>query len=103
MVVVVRKGHGKLVTETTSDPRQNSRPVSVTQTPGAITIGAQHGSPQSQPDNVPGMGGEEPRDVGPQARSARSMTRSQSTKARLRMPPQAPAAGGGITKTLARP
>lgn len=58
LVVVIRKGHGKLVTETTSDPRQNNRPGSVTSTDGAIAIGAQHGTPPpSDPRNtLPGNG-----------------------------------------------
>lgn len=61
LVIVLRKGLGKLATETTSDPRQNSRPGSVTQTPGEISIGAQHGTPppgsNRQPGTIPSQAG----------------------------------------------
>lgn len=57
LVIVLSKGLGKLAAETTSDPRQNSRPGSVTQTPGEISIGAQHGQPppgnNRQPSTMP--------------------------------------------------
>jgi hypothetical protein len=43
LVIVLRKGSGKLAQETLPDPRQNSRPGSVTSTPGAIGVGVQHG------------------------------------------------------------
>jgi hypothetical protein len=58
LVVVIRKGHGKLVTETASDPRQNNRPGSVTNTDGGISVGAQHGTPPAtDPRNsMPGSG-----------------------------------------------
>jgi hypothetical protein len=65
LVIFLRKGHGKLVEETTSDPRQNGRPGSVTQTPGAITIGAQRGIPPPQQGSIPG-GQSEPGDARPQ-------------------------------------
>jgi hypothetical protein len=51
LIIVLRKGLGKLATETVGDPRQNGRPGSVTQTPDAISIGAQHGPP---PPGAPG-------------------------------------------------
>jgi len=44
LVIVLRRGHGKLVEETAGDPRQNSRPGSVTRTDDGISIGAQHGN-----------------------------------------------------------
>ena len=63
LVVIIRKGHGKPVTETTSDPRQNNRPGSVTNTDDGISVGAQHGTPPpTNPRNsMPGTGpGTEP-------------------------------------------
>jgi hypothetical protein len=44
LVIVLRKGHGKLVDETIPDPRQNSRPGSISSADNGINIGAQHGS-----------------------------------------------------------
>jgi hypothetical protein len=43
LVIVVRKGSGKLVEETASDPRQNSRPGTINRSDDGINIGAQHG------------------------------------------------------------
>lgn len=54
LIIVVRKGLGKLAAETTKDPRQDSRPGSVIQTPGAISIGAQHGQPTPNSSHQPG-------------------------------------------------
>ena len=45
LIIVLRKGHGKLANETIGDPRPNNRPGSVTTTDGGISIGAQHGPP----------------------------------------------------------
>ena len=45
LVIVLRRGHGRLADATISDPRQNSRPGSVTRTDDGISIGAQHGTP----------------------------------------------------------
>jgi hypothetical protein len=45
LVIVLRKGHGKVADATISDPRQNSRPGSVTRTDNGISIGVQHGTP----------------------------------------------------------
>lgn len=45
LILVLRKGHGKLADATISDPRQNSRPGSATTTDDGISIGAQHGTP----------------------------------------------------------
>lgn len=42
LTIVVRKGNGKPVHATVSDPRQNSRPGDVTTTDDAISLGAQH-------------------------------------------------------------
>jgi hypothetical protein len=48
LVIVVRKGNGKVADVTVRDPRQNERPGSVTSTDGAISIGVQRGQPPRQ-------------------------------------------------------
>lgn len=53
IVIVVRKGTGKLADATVNDPRQNRRPGSITSTDGAVSVGVQHGQPPPQPGNVP--------------------------------------------------
>ncbi|MDP9052655.1 MAG: hypothetical protein M3O31_18330 [Acidobacteriota bacterium] len=45
LIIVLRKGHGRIADATISDPRQNSRVGSVTRTDDGIAIGAQHGVP----------------------------------------------------------
>ncbi len=52
LIIVVRKGHGRLVDQTMPDPRQNSRAGSVNRTDNGISIGAQHG-PQSNASGAP--------------------------------------------------
>jgi hypothetical protein len=52
LVIVLRKGH-KLVDETASDPRQNSRVGSVSRTDDGISIGAQHGPQPSLGNGQP--------------------------------------------------
>jgi hypothetical protein len=47
LIIVVRKGHERLVNETINDPRQNSRPGSVNTTDNGISVGAQHGQPSN--------------------------------------------------------
>jgi hypothetical protein len=58
LIIVVRKGHGRMVDETIPDPRQNSRAGVINPTDNGISIGAQHGSqsnPSSaSPSNSPG-------------------------------------------------
>ena len=54
IVIVVRKGTGKLADATVNDPRQNRRPGSITSTDGAISVGVQHGHPPRQPGDVSG-------------------------------------------------
>jgi hypothetical protein len=51
LIIVVRKGHGRLVDETIPDPRQNSRAGVINPTDNGISIGAQHGS-QSNPSSA---------------------------------------------------
>ena len=50
LIIVVRKGHGRMLDETIPDPRQNSRAGVINPTDNGISIGAQHGS-QSNPSN----------------------------------------------------
>jgi hypothetical protein len=49
LIVVVRRGNGRVVDQTISDSRQNNRPGMIATSDDAVTIGAQHG-PQSPPD-----------------------------------------------------
>ena len=54
LVIVLRKGLGKLTEETIPDNRPYNRPGSVTPSQDGITIGAQHGSqPSLQGGNLP--------------------------------------------------
>ena len=52
IVIVLRKGSGKLADATVDDPRQNRRPGSITNTDGAVAVGVQHGTPPPQPGEV---------------------------------------------------
>jgi hypothetical protein len=45
MIIVIRRGHGRLVDATIADPRQNSRPGVINSTDNGIGVGAQRGSP----------------------------------------------------------
>jgi hypothetical protein len=54
LIIVVRKGTGRMANETIPDPRQNDRPGSVTQTDNGIAMGGQHGP---QPGMTGGPGG----------------------------------------------
>ena len=56
LIVVVRKGHGRLVEDTISDPRQNGRAGAINPTDNGGGIGAQHGA---QP-GLSGAGGPSP-------------------------------------------
>ncbi len=57
LIIVIRRGHGRIADATISDPRQNSRPGSVSRSDDGISIGAQHGTP---PPGTQGTSG--PRD-----------------------------------------
>lgn len=50
LIIVVHKGHGHLVDDTISDPRQNNRPGVINGTDNTATIGAQHGPQGGLPD-----------------------------------------------------
>jgi hypothetical protein len=58
LIIVVRKGHGRVTDATISDPRQNDRSGMITPTDDGIGVGAQHGQP-----NIGGP----PRGAGPQS------------------------------------
>jgi hypothetical protein len=60
LVIVIRKGHGRLVDSTISDPGQNNRPGAITPTDNGVGLGAQNGRP-------PSSGGGLPSGVGPQS------------------------------------
>jgi hypothetical protein len=49
LVIVLHRGHGRLVDQTISDPRQNNRPGMIATSDNAVTIGGQHG-PQNPPE-----------------------------------------------------
>lgn len=53
IVIVLRKGTGKLVDTTINDPRQNRRPGSITDADDNMQIGAQHGPPPRDPGSFP--------------------------------------------------
>src|SRR5579859_949272 len=48
LIIVVRRGHGRMVSRTVTDPRQNGHPGTVNPYDSGISIGAQHGK-QSNP------------------------------------------------------
>jgi hypothetical protein len=50
LIVVVRKGNGRMVNDTIHDPRQNNRPGSVIAADNGASINGQHGTSQNQPD-----------------------------------------------------
>lgn len=54
LVIVIRKGHSRLVDETIPDARQNNRAGVINPTDNGVQIGAQHG----QPTNVGGFPGD---------------------------------------------
>lgn len=49
LLIVVRRGHGRLAEPTVTDPRGNRRPGSVTPSDGGIAVGVQHGTPPFDP------------------------------------------------------
>lgn len=55
LVIVIRRGHGRLVDETISDSRQNNRPGVINSSDNGIGLGAQHG-PQPPLGTQDGMG-----------------------------------------------
>lgn len=55
LIVVLRKGQGRLVNETVPDPRQNNRAGVIDPTDNGVMIGAQHGR-QPNLSSAPGQG-----------------------------------------------
>jgi hypothetical protein len=51
LIIVVKKGHGHLVDETITDPRQNNRAGVINPTNNGVAIGAQHGQ-QGNPSDA---------------------------------------------------
>jgi hypothetical protein len=49
LIIVVRKGHARVVDQTVSDPRQNNRVGMIDPTANGVSVGAQHGR---QPDGT---------------------------------------------------
>jgi hypothetical protein len=49
LIVVVRKGNGRMVNDTIHDPQQNNRPGSVIPADNGASISGQHSTPQNQP------------------------------------------------------
>jgi hypothetical protein len=53
LIVVVRKGNGRMVNDTIHDPRQNNRPGSVLTADNGVSAAGQHGTPSNQPSPEP--------------------------------------------------
>ncbi len=99
IVIVVRKGTGKVADATVNDPRQNRRPGSITSTDGAVSIGVQHGPPPPQPGD--------PREPQMPARSCTLKPRLEPATTRLWFiggiqtnPPTVSLPGGTFTRML---
>ncbi len=56
LIIVVRKGHGKMVDATVSDPRQNNRIGGVSAADNSASIGVQHGPGAGTPGQADGGG-----------------------------------------------
>jgi len=61
LIIVIRKGHNKLVDQTIPDPRQNDRVGVINPTDNGISVGAQHGR---QP-GMPGTSTQDPQATSP--------------------------------------
>jgi hypothetical protein len=66
LVIVLRKGTGKLADATVNDPRQNRRHGSITSTDGAVGIGVQRGTPPPQPGDTQGQAQMPPPELHPE-------------------------------------
>ena len=53
LIVVVRKGNGRMVNDTIHDPRQNNRPGSVITADNGVSLNGQHSTPSNQPSPEP--------------------------------------------------
>ena len=54
LIIVLRKGHGRPVDDTITDPRQNDRPAVINPTDNGIAMGGQRG-PQAMPNTLPSV------------------------------------------------
>jgi serine/threonine-protein kinase RIO1 len=70
LIVVVRRGSGKMATGTIHDPRQGRRPVVIDPTDTGIGVGIEHGRPPSDSGNIGGI---------PDASQGDSLPGAQST------------------------
>lgn len=61
LIIVIKKGHNKLVDQTVPDPRQNDRVGVINPTDNGISVGAQHGR---QP-GMPGTSSQNPQSTSP--------------------------------------
>lgn len=52
LLVVVRKGNGRIANATIADPSQNRRPGAIDPTDSGVFVGAQRGSPNGYPSNT---------------------------------------------------
>jgi hypothetical protein len=64
LIIVLRRGHGRLVDQTIPDHRQNNRPGMIDSTDNAVTIGAQHSQPNQR--DASNAGGPPPQETHPQ-------------------------------------
>jgi hypothetical protein len=55
LIIVLRRGNGRMMNETIPDPRQNDRAGVMTPTDNGVSMGGQHGSQPGMPGG-PGMG-----------------------------------------------
>ncbi len=66
LIVVLRKGHGRLVNQTIPDPRQNSRAGVIKPTDNGVLIGGQHGQQPNLSSAPPAGSNPEPDGLHPQ-------------------------------------
>jgi hypothetical protein len=69
MIIVIRRGHGRMVDATISDPRQNDRAGVINPTDNGIGAGAQRGS-QPPLESTGGLGQRYPQNGSPQGQSS---------------------------------
>jgi hypothetical protein len=56
LIIVVRKGNGRLASDTINDPRQNNRPAVINPIDNGVSAGVQHGPQPNQPGIGSGTG-----------------------------------------------
>jgi hypothetical protein len=83
LIIVIRRGHGRLVDGTISDPRQNDRAGVINPTDNGIGVGAQHGTP-------PPLGGSGNPGQSPQGQYPQSQTQPGQTQPGQTPTPQIP-------------